>query len=212
VNPIVRPGASTLQQAASILRAGGVVAFPTETYYGLAADPFNEGAVDRLYQIKKRSGALPILLLIQGQPQLSLVARTIPPPYLPLINHFWPGPLSLIFPALEACSSRLTGGTGTVAVRHSPHPIADQLVRAFGGPITATSANISGAPAAINAEQVYSFFSRQVDLILDGGDTPGGQGSTLVGLKNGLICCFRAGKIDFSLVQSVSASYNQSIS
>ncbi|MGD9950359.1 MAG: L-threonylcarbamoyladenylate synthase [Desulfobulbus sp.] len=200
---------STIQRAANILRAGGVVAFPTETYYGLAVDPFNEKAVDRLYQIKQRSRKLPILLLVENIRQLPLVALSIPVPYQKLIHHFWPGSLSLVFPAQTRCSSLLTGGTDTIALRLSPHPVAHRLLAAFGGPITATSANISGKPAAITAQQVEAFFGDQVDLIVDGGTTPGGQGSTLVGLRDEALICIRQGKVDFSLVQAICAAYNQ---
>jgi len=202
---------ATFQHAAMILRAGGVVAFPTETYYGLAVDPFNEKAVDRLYEIKKRSRSLPILLLVQDMHQLPLVAAAIPALYRELIHHFWPGPLSLVFPAHPHCSSHLTGGTATVAARQSPHPIAQRLLASFGGPITATSANISGKPAATTASEVNTFFGPSVDCIIDGGATPGGQGSTLVVLKEGVVSCLRQGKVDFSLVHKVCATYNQAL-
>lgn len=205
------PSDATFQHAASLLRAGGVVAFPTETYYGLAADPFKEQAVDRIYQIKRRSRNLPILLLVENIHQLPLVALSIPPIYRELIRYFWPGALSLVFPAHANCPSRLTGNTATIAVRQSPHPIAHRLLSAFGGPLTATSANISGKPAAITAQQVEKFFGSQLDLVIDGGVTPGGQGSTLVGLRDGALCCLRQGKVDFSLVQQVGATYNQSV-
>jgi len=205
------PSETTFRRAALILRAGGVVAFPTETYYGLAVDPFNEQAVDRLYAIKKRSRKLPILLLVQNIHQLSLVAASIPAIYQVLIRHFWPGSLSLVFPAHPGCSAHLTGGTATVAARQSPHPIANSLLEAFGGPVTATSANISGKPAATTASEVATFFASSVDLIIDGGTTPGGKGSTLVSLQEGVVSCLRQGKVDFSLVQEVCATYNQAM-
>jgi len=190
---------ATFQRAALILRAGGVVAFPTETYYGLAVDPFNEKAVDRLYAIKKRSRNLPILLLVQNIHQLPLIAASIPEIYLVLIQHFWPGSLSLVFPAHPRCPSQLTGGTATVAARQSPHPLADRLLEAFGRPVTATSANISGKPAATTASEVETFFGEKIDFILDGGKTPGGQGSTLVTvkLKKALCPVFAKGKLIF---------------
>nr|WP_321467940.1 L-threonylcarbamoyladenylate synthase [uncultured Desulfobulbus sp.] len=197
------------QSAARVLRSGGVVAFPTETYYGLAVDPFQQKAVSRLYQIKQRPGNLPILLLIRDTDQLPMVARSIPPLYQELIRRFWPGSLSLVFPAQSSCSSLLTGGTGTIAVRQSPHPLAHRLLTAFSGPITATSANISGQPAATTALEVHQTFGTLVDLIIDGGKTPGGQGSTLVEIRERNLCCLRQGKVDFSLVLKVAAAYNQ---
>lgn len=203
------PSGATFQRAASILRAGGVVAFPTETYYGLAVDPFNEQAVDRLYRLKIRSRELPILLLVENVEQLLQVAVCIPDIFQPLIHHFWPGALSLVFPAQAKCSRMLTGTTKTIALRQSPHPVAQLLLKAVAAPITATSANISGQPAATTAEQVEDIFGKQIELIIDGGTTPGGQGSTLVGLRDGVLSCIRRGKVDFSLVQEVCAAYNQ---
>lgn len=211
MNTETRLSEPTFQHAALILRAGGVVAFPTETYYGLAVDPFNEKAVDRLYEIKKRSRRLPILLLVQDIHQLPLITTSIPALYQELIHHFWPGSLSLVFPASPRCPSPLTGGTNTVAARQSPHPVAQRLLASFRGPITATSANISGEPAATTASEVKAFFGTSVDCIIDGGPTPGGQGSTLVVLKEGVVSCLRQGKVDFSLVQEVCATYNQSM-
>lgn len=200
MNRSVAVSPETLAQAASLLRQGGVVAFPTETYYGLAADPWNTEAVKRLYRIKNRSRQLPVLVLIAGQQQLSQVAASLPAAYLPLIARFWPGPLTIICPARSELAL-LTGGTGTIGVRHSPHPVAAQLLKAFGGPVTATSANLSGMPAAVNAVQVERMLSAGVDLILDGGDTPGGSGSTLVGLRGAALYCLREGKLPFSLIQ-----------
>ena len=200
MNRSVAVSPETLAQAASLLRQGGVVAFPTETYYGLAADPWNTEAVERLYRIKKRSRQLPVLVLIAGQQQLSQVAASLPAAYQPLIARFWPGPLTLICPARSELAL-LTGGTGTIGVRHSPHPVAAQLLEAFGGPVTATSANLSGMPAAVCAVQVERMLSAGVDLILDGGDTPGGSGSTLVGLRGAALYCLREGKLPFSRIQ-----------
>lgn len=211
MNPEVALLDSTLQRAATVLRAGGVVAFPTETYYGLAVDPFNEQAIERIYRIKQRPQALPLLLLVENVHQLSQVALSIPHIYQELMRQFWPGSLSLVFPAHNQCSSKLTGDTGTIAVRQSPHPVAQRLLAVFGGPITATSANISGQPAAVTAQEVAQIFGEQLDLIVDGGATPGGQGSTLVGLQSGALCCLRPGKVDFSLVQAIGEAYNQAI-
>lgn len=183
-----------------LLRQGGVVAFPTETYYGLAVDPWNSEAVERLYRIKQRDRQLPVLLLVAGVAQVPLVAASLPAAYQPLIARFWPGPLTLICPARDELML-LTGGTGTIGVRHSPHPVATQLLAAFGGPVTATSANLSGMPAAVNAAQVQRMLAAGVDLIFDGGDTPGGSGSTLVGLHGAALRCLREGKIPFAQIQ-----------
>lgn len=196
-----------LRLAVSLLCQGGVVAFPTETYYGLAVDPWNAEAVERLYRIKQRSRQLPVLVLIAGPEQWPQVATSLPVAYLPLITRFWPGPLTLVCPARSELSMLLTGGTGTIGVRQSPHPVARQLLSAFGKPLTATSANLSGAPAAVTAAEVERMLPEGVDLILDGGATPGGSGSTLVGLRDAELCCLRAGQIPFSqILEACSAS------
>lgn len=203
---------ATLTQAVTLLRQGGVVAFPTETYYGLAVDPWNHEAVERLYRIKIRSRQLPVLVLVAGEKQVSQVAVTQPAAYQPLIARFWPGPLTLIYPARNELVS-LTGGTGTIGVRHSPHPVAAQLLAAFGRPVTATSANLSGMPAAVSAAQVERMLAVGVDLVLDGGHTPGGSGSTLIDFRDAALCCLREGKIPFSQIKeactaSAPSSFN----
>jgi L-threonylcarbamoyladenylate synthase len=191
----------SLGHATDLLRAGGVVAFPTETYYGLAVDPFNPAALDRLFRVKHRPSRLPILVLVGRRSQLSLLTSEVPSLYQRLMENFWPGPLTLIFPALPTLPHQLTGQTGTVGIRHSPHQVANALIDAFNGPITATSANISGYPAASSAEDVARMFGDDLDLILDGGLTPGGKGSTLVGMEQNQLVCIRDGQIDYTEVQ-----------
>ncbi|MGI6655498.1 MAG: L-threonylcarbamoyladenylate synthase [Desulfobulbus sp.] len=194
-----------VHRAIQLLRSGGVVAFPTETYYGLAVDPWQPRALERLYRVKQRSRTLPTLVLVAGPEQMSLLAAEVPAVYDPLIRAFWPGPLTLVCPARPGLPELLTGQTGTVGLRHSPSPVANRLIAALGRPITATSANISGQPAATTAAEAANFLGDKVDLILDGGATPGGCGSTLVGLRNGTPVCLREGKIPFSSVAAVHA-------
>ena len=189
-----------IDQAVKVLRQGGVIAFPTETYYGLGVDPFNTKSLERLYRIKKRSKAKPFLLLIEQLSQLTLLAGHIPLEMSLLMTSFWPGPLTLIFPAQSSVSPLLTSETETIGIRQSPNPCVRKLLDRYGSPITGTSANISGQPPATTARQVANVFdSSEVDFILDGGPTPGGKGSTLVGY-DGQISCVREGQIPFSLV------------
>ncbi|MDR2549329.1 MAG: threonylcarbamoyl-AMP synthase [Desulfobulbus sp.] len=198
-----------LAHAANLLRAGGVVAFPTETYYGLAVDPFNRRALDRLFAIKRRPRQLPILVLVSGREQLPQLTDALPMVYQHLIERFWPGPLTLVCPALPSLPMQLTGDTRTVGVRQSPHETAAALIAAFGGPVTATSANITGFPASISAREVARTFADEIDLIVDGGVTPGGCGSTLVGLDRDQLRCIREGKIAFAAVQEAAADFYQ---
>lgn len=206
MNHPVAVNEESLHRAVVILKSGGIVAFPTETYYGLAVNPFDLQALEKLFWIKQRSRELPILVLVAGIEQFALLASEIPAVYHRLIDRFWPGPLTLVCPALPALLPQLTGGTQTIGLRQSPHETANRLIAAFGRPITATSANISGFSAAVTADEVDRIFGDKVDLILDGGKTPGGRGSTLVGVREGSLHCLREGKIAFSAVQKCAVA------
>ena len=192
---------AALNEAARLLRQGGLIAFPTETYYGLGVDPFNVGALQRLFAVKQRQSDKAVLVLVAEQAQVNQLAAEVPAVLHRLMTAFWPGPLTLIFPGQPGLSPLLTGGTGTVGIRQSPHPLASRLLRYYGGPITATSANRSGAPPASTAAEVLESFGDKLDLILDGGPTPGGAGSTLVACdRKQQLCCLREGQVPFAEV------------
>lgn len=190
------PVGSSLQEAEATLRRGGVVAFPTETYYGLAVDPYNQEAVAKIFQVKKRDLGKPLMLLIEQEAQLDNLVENIPVQYKPLIKKYWPGPLTLIFSAKANISAHVTCSKGTVGIRISSHPVALALVGRVGHPITATSANISGKPPAKSAGEVAQMFGDTLDYILDGGETAAGLCSTIVGLQDDRLSLFRAGQID----------------
>jgi L-threonylcarbamoyladenylate synthase len=187
-----------LNRAVAVLKSGGVVAFPTETYYGLAVDPFNPLALNHLFSLKQRNISKPILTLVDDRESLSSLVQEIPKLYEPLMNAFWPGPLTLIFQARVNLPSLLTAGTATIGVRQSSHPFARQLLRAFGRPLTATSANISGRPAAVDAYEVKAQFGSRIDMVFDGGKTPGIIGSTIIGLEGERLKLIREGVIPFN--------------
>lgn len=195
--------AAEIERAVEVMRRGGMVAFPTETYYGLAVDPFNREALARLFAVKRRAPDKPILCLIHSPEMLPRLVAEIPSSYQKLMAACWPGPLTLIFQAREEVPVVLTGYSGTVGVRVSSHPLARRLAAAFGGPITATSANLSGLPAAVSAAEVSEQLGPDVDLLLDGGLTPGGTGSTLVGLANGQVELIREGVIGREQVAAI---------
>ncbi len=183
-------------QAARILLQGGVIAFPTETCYGLAVDSGDEKALARLFHLKKRPLHKPVLLLIHDLSLLGSLVSTLPEAYKPLIEKYWPGPLTLIFPARPGLSAYLTGGTESVGIRISPHPQALALGRFVGKAITATSANLSGRSPARCASEVLSSFGGDIDYVLDGGRTPAGSCSTIIGLHNDELCLLRSGAIE----------------
>jgi len=186
-----------LNRAVAVLNGGGVVAFPTETYYGLAVDPLNPLALNHLFSLKQRDISKPILTLVDDRASLSSLAQDIPIIYEPLMKEFWPGPLTLIFQARLNLPTLLTAGTSTIGVRHSSHPFARQLLRAFGRPLTATSANISGYAAAVDAYEVKTQFGSKIDVVFDGGRTPGTVGSTIIGLEGDRLKLIREGVIPY---------------
>lgn len=168
------------EQALHALKHGGIVAYPTETFYGLAVDPENVQAIASLFELKKRDSGKPISLLVPDIEVLSSSVRSIPFPYQKLMRNFWPGPLTLIFPALSNTSSLLTGGGDTLAIRISSNPVAQHLCKLWGSPLTATSANMSGEPALVTATEVQDLWDDMVTFTLDGGKTSGGKGSTIM--------------------------------
>lgn len=194
-NFVLKEEQHSLDQAVKLLRKGGIVAFPTETYYGLAVDPHCESAVSRLYKLKVRQADKPLLLLIDNIEQLSSLVEMVPRQFLPLMAKYWPGPLTLVFPAKSSVSTILTGNTGTIGIRISPHPVANALLAKMQGPLTATSANISGHEPAQTAADVEKIFGTAVDLILDGGSAAAGLCSTIVGLQGGHLTVIRKGQI-----------------
>jgi L-threonylcarbamoyladenylate synthase len=169
-----------ITKAANLINSGGIVAIPTESFYGLAVNPTDVKAIHRLFEIKKRRGDQPILILIPSVEQLDHYVGHVPDIARRLMNQFWPGGLTLIFEGKPNLPRELTAGTGKIGVRLSSHPIATALAQAVGAPITGTSANISGQPACSSAKEVLQHLGDKVDLILDGGKTAGGKGSSVL--------------------------------
>jgi L-threonylcarbamoyladenylate synthase len=171
---------ASVPSAVGVLRSGGVVAFPTETYYGLGADISNEIGIRKVFEVKSRSYHQPLLILIPSVQVLPELVLEIPPPAKTLMSALWPGGLTLVFRAARGLSPLLTAGTGKIGIRFSSHPIATAIAAALEGPVTGTSANVTGAPPCREAKEVKRTLGTMVDLILDGGATPGGMSSTLL--------------------------------
>lgn len=175
----VHPDPAVLADAAAVLGRGGLVAFPTESFYGLGAHALRADAVARVFEVKGRPGGKPLLVLVGSAADAEALAKEIPDGARELMARHWPGPLTLVLRATPGLPDALTAGTGTIGLRVPAHPLALALVRAAGVPVTAPSANPSGEAAPTTAEAVRRHFEGRVDLILDGGATPGGTGSTL---------------------------------
>ena len=171
-----------LNQAVQLLRDGGVVAFPTDTVYGVGVDPFQPEAVRRLYRIKGRPEDKPIAILVGSIEDVARVAQTPSRTFSRLADRFWPGGLTLIVETREL-PPEITAGGSTVGVRMPDHPLTLELLRGFGGPIATTSANRSGQNPATSAEEVGAQLGGRVNLIVDGGDTITKVASTVLDLS-----------------------------
>lgn len=168
------------RRAAEVIREGGVVVYPTESFYGLGADPANEKALRRIFELKGRGLDSPILLLLPYMEAAELYAARIPDAALALMEAFWPGGLTIVLDAAEGISPLLTAGTGKIGLRFSGHPFARALCRALGSAVTGTSANRTGAPPWDTALEAWESLTGAVELVVDAGRTPGGLPSTVV--------------------------------
>jgi L-threonylcarbamoyladenylate synthase len=168
-----------IEKGVQILQKGGVIAFPTDTVYGLGADAFNTRAVERVYEIKNRPRHQQFPLLVADVEQLATLAEPIPEFAWFLVRRFWPGGLTLVLSRKDSLPAHLASGP-TIAVRVPNHPVCLALIEGLGKPITGTSANVSGQPAALTAEEVEQQLGGRIDLIVDGGKCPGGRESTIV--------------------------------
>lgn len=207
---IERYTASTVSVVADLARrvlgAHGVIALPTESFYGLGASPFDEQALTKLWQIKGRSEGKPVLILIGDASQLGLFVQRIPPAATALMNAFWPGPLTIVFPAVAGLSTAVTAGTGSVGIRLSAWPPLQDLLRRV-GPVTGTSANREDMPPSTTAEEVRHSFGNEIDLIVDAGPTPGGRPSTVIDVR-GPIRIVRDGAIEQDAIVTQLAAHS----
>ncbi len=193
--PILTADKPGIVQAADRIRSGGVIVYPTETVYGLGADPFNYHAFDRIFSLKGRETDKGLILLIRGREDLDALVADISLVAESLIREFWPGPLTLVFPAAPGLPEHLTEIASTIALRMSDAPVANALLHHVGGPITSTSANLSGKPSARSARNAADILGHSVDLILDGGESSDLRPSTLVDVTGGSPKILRPGRI-----------------
>ncbi|MGQ0810569.1 MAG: L-threonylcarbamoyladenylate synthase [Nitrospiraceae bacterium] len=172
-----------IHAATQVVADSGIIAFPTESFYGLGVNPMDAQAVARLCSIKSRPSGKPILVLIGDPGQLSSLISQIPPAARVLMEQLWPGPLTIIFPASNLLPGMLTGDTGTIGIRLTAHPLTAAVLRRV-GPLTGTSANRSGEPPGQTPEEVQAQLGSEIDLILDGGRSPGGVPSTVIDARS----------------------------
>ena len=192
-----------VERAIRILKNGGIVAFPTDTIYGLGANAFDEDAVLRIYEAKIRPRNFALTLLLADTSQIKLVAENIPKMAWKLAEKFMPGALTIVLNKSMAVSNMITGEGNTVAVRIPNHPVPIALVKGLGAPITGTSANISGGNNPLTAEDVFNQLRYRVDMIIDGGRCPIGVSSTVLDLTTNPPKIIREGAISRDQLKSV---------
>ena len=191
----VDPKPAEIEKAATLLKAGKLVAFPTDTVYGVGADVFNEEAVRQIFAAKKRGLDKPLQVLIAHKGDLQTIARNQSELLYRFASEFWPGPLTLVMLAKKDSPRQVRCGRDTIGVRMPANAIALKLIEAFGAPIAATSANISGSPDPVNAGEVKEYLSGKVHLIIDGGPTPGNVPSTVLDVSVHPPVILRQGKL-----------------
>ena len=195
-----RPDRHALSRAAAIVRDGGVVAYPTDTLYGLAANPASAAAMAQLYRIKGRPVDRAVPLIAAGIEQVEAAGGALGPASRRLAACFWPGPLTLVIPAWPGLDAGVHAGRGTVAIRVPDHPVARMLAGACGWPITSTSANRSGGAATMDPVEVRRELGEELDAMLDAGPSPGGAPSTIVDARGDVPQLLRAGAVPWDRV------------
>jgi len=198
---VVADCAEVRRRAGEIVRGGGVVAFRTDTFYGLGCDPLDARAVRRVNELKGREGK-PILVLVSDAPLVTKLVASITPLFGSLSARHWPGPLTLVAGALASLPAELTASTGTVGVRLPADEGVREFVRACGGMLTATSANRAGGPPARSAREVFAAFPTGLDLIVDSGETRSLKPSTVVDVSGAGALLIREGEIAWPLLRA----------
>jgi len=192
VDPVA-PAPAVIAEAAAVLRAGGLVAFPTETVYGLGGNAIDDAAVARIFAAKGRDPSDPVIVHLADRRDLGDLVRELPAPAQLLAARFWPGPLPLVLPRAERVPPRVSAGLPTVAVRVPSHPVARALIAAAGVPVAAPSANLFGRTSPTTAAHVLADLGDRIDVVLDGGPTPAGVESTVVAFEGEEVVVLRPG-------------------
>ena len=196
-----------VERAVEILKKGGIVAYPTDTVYGLGGDVFNIEAIKRIYNVKRRAEEMPLPVLLADAAQLTCIVADVPEVAWLLIKRFWPGGLTLVMHKKASLPDIITAGSDKVAVRIPDHAVPLSLISGLGRPIVGTSANISGKPNLLTAEEVERQLDGQVDLIIDAGRCPGGLESTVVDVTGEAPAILRRGVIGEEEVKKVCDEY-----
>jgi L-threonylcarbamoyladenylate synthase len=190
-----------LTRAAEIIAHGGIIAYPTETFYGLGADATNEKAIQKIFAIKGRNFKNPISLIIGQTDNIYPLVQDVPQTAQKLMTAFWPGALTIVCLAANNVSPLLTAGSGKIGLRVSSHPGAQGIIQRLKRPLTATSANLTGAPECTRASEVAEQIGDKIDAIIDLGNTPGTKGSTIVDVTCTPVAILREGAISRKIIE-----------
>jgi tRNA threonylcarbamoyl adenosine modification protein (Sua5/YciO/YrdC/YwlC family) len=195
------PERQVINYAADFVKRGRVVGIPTDTFYALSTDPFNLAAIERVFRIKGRAETKALPILVNSIEQAVTLVRDVPDAFLLLAHKFWPGALTLVVEATHRLPLKVTGNSGRVAVRWPNSRISTALIEAAGGPVTGTSANLSGFPSCTNAQQIVKQLGERLPLVLDSGDTGGVLASTIVRIDGDTWTIAREGALPESEIQ-----------
>lgn len=184
-----------INEVTAAIQQGVITAYPTETFYGLGVDVTNEYAIKHLFDLKRRDTGNPIAVIVADRDMLSEVVTAIPPHAEPLMEKYWPGPLTILFPTGESISKALTTNTGKIGIRISSHPVAHAITARLGKPLTTTSANLTGFPPSFNVQHVKNYFAEKIDVLVDSGELLPSRGSTVVDVSEDKLFVIREGDI-----------------
>ena len=197
-----------INSAAAIVSRGGVIAYPTETIYGLGADATNERAIRRVFEIKGRDFANPVSVIIGDPQDVYPLVRKVTDTAQKLMDAFWPGPLTIVFESADGVLPLITANTGKIGIRLTSHEVARQIAAKTGKPLTATSANLSGAPECANASDVATQLGDKIDAIINLGNTSGTKGSTIIDVTCAPLAILREGAISRKTIEKyLNASF-----
>lgn len=197
------PESHAIHYAASLIQRGRVVGIPTDTVYGLSADPYNLSAIERVFQVKGRAETKALPILVNSVEQAVVLTRDLPEHFFDLAQKFWPGALTIVVEATHRLPLKVTGNSGRVALRWPKSQVACDLIECFGGPITGTSANLSGFPSCNNAAALVKQLGDRLPLILDGGETGAALSSTIIALRGDDWSIIREGAVSEAEISKV---------
>lgn len=195
-----------LKEIVGKIREGAVVAYPTETFYGLGVDVTSPAAIKKLYEVKRRDWSNPVAVIVADTVMLEGIVAEVPEQGRVLMRAFWPGPVTILFRTNDSISRELTTNTGKIGIRISSHPLAQALCEALGAPLTTTSANLSGLPPSTCVRHLKNYFGDRLDIVIDGGQLEPSRGSTVVDVTEEKVVLIREGVVPAARIFEVLAA------